>query len=293
MSSTAKTILFWGTVALAPFIILGNGTVCLLILGNKKMRTFTNVLLLNLAVADLCYGLAKIIEITTLKIYAVARNTPVFCQGTIYITFVFCAVSIVTLTAMAVERYLAVYRPLQYRRRTRNPKMAVYAMATTWLVAAVVMVPTIYTHDRPDTASKDFVCGTNPRKDTFSYIYFSIIIGVFLFLPNFILVLSYTLVIYKLWVTAPKTAKPSSLCRLKSRRKLTKLLVIITIIFVVCWTSILIENCLYLAGHYIEIFEVLCCIMIQVNSLTDPVLYSFHGKKFRRSFKKILRIPWH
>jgi len=51
-----------------------------------------------------------------------------------------CYASIFTMTAMSVDRYLAVVHPLR-SRRYRTPRHAVVACVATWLSCAVIMLP--------------------------------------------------------------------------------------------------------------------------------------------------------
>ena len=102
--------------------VIGNTLVIIVILTNRKMKNLTNILLLNLAVADLTF----LISCVPFQAYKYASMVfpfgDVVCKAVQFSLYVTAYVIVYTLVAIAGLRYASVVKPhttLQYR--TRNP----------------------------------------------------------------------------------------------------------------------------------------------------------------------------
>nr|XP_012134775.1 PREDICTED: cholecystokinin receptor type A-like isoform X2 [Megachile rotundata] len=104
----------YGTIFLLS--IIGNSLVLITLARNKRMRTVTNVYLLNLAVSDLLLGVFCI-PFTLLG--QVLKNFVfgvTMCKLIPYFQAVSVSVGVWTLVAISLERYFAICRPLKSRR---------------------------------------------------------------------------------------------------------------------------------------------------------------------------------
>ncbi|KAF7651833.1 hypothetical protein LDENG_00104840 [Lucifuga dentata] len=118
--------------------MVGNILVCLIILENRRMRTVTNLFILNLAISDLLVGIfcipTTLVDnlITGWPFSNVVCKTSGFVQGTSV------SASVFTLVAIAVERFRCIVFPLR-------PKLTVLvAKAATvliWVLAVAIMCP--------------------------------------------------------------------------------------------------------------------------------------------------------
>ncbi|XP_068696300.1 neuropeptide FF receptor 1-like [Montipora foliosa] len=112
---------------LAITSIAGNSLVCFVIIKNRDMRTSFNYLLFNLAVADIIYP-------TFLFAYSVYRhslNNPdampenAICLSLRKLAGIGADSSVLTLIAIARERYWAVVHPLSTQRKLTWQKLKV------------------------------------------------------------------------------------------------------------------------------------------------------------------------
>lgn len=129
------------------FNVTGNSLVIYIIC--KKHRTSTDHLLLNLAVADLLFGVFVVIE--QLSLFSL-----VFLPNSYYIVFqngLFCHLvssgniawfafvdSILTMLVLSVERYFAVCRPYNFKKyfSTRNVK---FMVILSWVSSVAIIAP--------------------------------------------------------------------------------------------------------------------------------------------------------
>ncbi|MEE6525087.1 hypothetical protein FKM82_024895 [Ascaphus truei] len=130
-------------VYLLIFVVgaVGNTLTCIVIIKHKIMRTPTNYYLFSLAFSDLLVLLLGM----PLELYELWSNYPfLFGNGVCYFkTLLFetvCFASILNVTALSVERYIAVVHPLRAKYVvTRNHAKRV--IITVWVVSILCSVP--------------------------------------------------------------------------------------------------------------------------------------------------------
>ncbi|XP_026219324.1 adenosine receptor A1-like [Anabas testudineus] len=119
----------------AVLAITGNFLVCLAVAHNKKLRTVTNYFLVSLAVADILVGLVAI-PCAVLTDLGQPRHDLPLCLVLLSILMVLTQSSILSLLAVAAERYMAILLPFQYQR-VMSPRNAQLALMVTWGLGAI------------------------------------------------------------------------------------------------------------------------------------------------------------
>ncbi|KAM9334136.1 adenosine receptor A1-like [Symphorus nematophorus] len=120
---------------IAVLAIVGNFLVCLAVTRNKKLRTVTNYFLVSLAVADILVGLVAIPCAVLTDLGQPRHNMPL-CLVLLSILMVLTQSSILSMLAVAAERYMAILMPFQYQR-VMSPRNARLALLVTWSLAAI------------------------------------------------------------------------------------------------------------------------------------------------------------
>ncbi|XP_071319942.1 adenosine receptor A1-like [Trachinotus anak] len=120
---------------IAVLAITGNFLVCLAVTRNKKLRTVTNYFLVSLAVADILVGLVAIPCAVLTDLGQPRHNLPL-CLVLLSILMVLTQSSILSLLAVAAERYMAILLPFQYQRMM-SPRNAQLALLVTWGLGAI------------------------------------------------------------------------------------------------------------------------------------------------------------
>lgn len=126
--------------------VAGNLLTCTVIAKHKKMRTPTNLYLFSLAISDLLVLLFGM----PLETYEMWQNYPFpFGEGGCYFkTFLFetvCFASVLNVTALSVERYVAVVHPLKTKYVMTNTH-AKRVITTIWVISLVCAIPNTSLH---------------------------------------------------------------------------------------------------------------------------------------------------
>ncbi|XP_058445280.1 cholecystokinin receptor type A-like [Malaya genurostris] len=120
--------------------VIGNSLVILTLVQNKRMRTITNLFLLNLAVSDLFLGVFCMpftLVGTLLRDFIFGE---VMCKLLPYLQASSVAVSAWTLVVISVERYYAICHPLR-SRRWQTLSHAYRLIALIWCGSLFFMLP--------------------------------------------------------------------------------------------------------------------------------------------------------
>lgn len=129
----------YGLISLVA--VLGNFCVLLIVGTSRRMRSVTNFFIANLAVADIIIGLFSIpfqFQAALLQKWVLPPFMCAFCP---FVQVLSVNVSIITLTAIALDRFRAVMYPLRARTSKLSAKLAIFAI---WVFSAIASIPYAY-----------------------------------------------------------------------------------------------------------------------------------------------------
>ncbi|VDN57070.1 unnamed protein product [Dracunculus medinensis] len=128
-------------IILILMTIIGNVLVILSVCVYKRMRTFTNILLISLATSDLLVGLIimplSLIDLLYNHIWPLTR---IICAIWATTDVLLCTASILNLCIISIDRYMAIISPLKYSR-TRDRKLATGLVSTAWILSVIICSP--------------------------------------------------------------------------------------------------------------------------------------------------------
>ncbi|XP_077414895.1 somatostatin receptor type 5-like [Vanacampus margaritifer] len=265
----------------------GNTLVIHIVLHHSKMASVTNMYILNLAIADELFMLG-------LPFLAVQNSLQAWPFGSFMCRLVMTVdsinqfTSIFCLTVMSVDRYLAVGHPVR-SARWRRPRIAKAVNGTVWALSFLVVLPVVVFANIQKTGGTCNIMWPAPAKVwRAAFIIYTSTVG--FLCPLLIICLCYLLIVFKVRSSAKKVHAASAKRR-KSERKVTRMVVIVVAVFVLCWLPFYALNILNLLVALPPEYQGLYYFVVVLgyaNSCANPVVYGFMSENFKRGFRKAL-----
>ncbi|XP_070180094.1 adenosine receptor A2b-like [Littorina saxatilis] len=273
--------------------VLGNGLVLMAIYRTRALRTVTNCFIASLAAADMLVG--AVIPPAVVLPY---RGLPHEFHGCVFLNtavVLITNISILSLLAVAMERFLAISDPFRYQR-VLTKKRALLVVALTWVVAIFIgLIPTMGWNLGSDGFDQ---CSFTDVIDM-DYMVYLIFFGVNL-PPLFFMLIIYLYIFHiirkqqsRMVSQMPVLSRDQRRSERQQKRKVrgTKGLAYIIILFAVCWMPVHVCNCITLFDmeHAPPLPVLLAAIVLShANSFINPFLYAFSNSKFKRAMKRII-----
>ncbi|XP_054724244.1 allatostatin-A receptor-like [Uloborus diversus] len=274
--------------------LIGNTLVVVVVACNPQMRSTTNMLIINLAIADLLF-IMFCVPFTAFD-YALPYWPfgDLWCRVVQYLVIVCAYASIYTLVLMSLDRFLAVVHPIA-SMSVRTVKNALVAISVMWAVIVVACVPALQSHGQVSYTieNTEFSVCVFLSNEGYSYMAYQICF----FLSSYIVPLGLIFVLYmlmlkRLWFGVTPGGRVSAES-LRSKKRVTRMVVIVVVIFAVCWCPIQIVLVLKSVHAYSLttgkiILQITSHILAYMNSCVNPILYAFLSDNFRKAFRKVV-----
>ena len=269
--------------------LVGNTLVILLVLRNESMKTPVNYLLVNLAVADILVGVFFGIQfiVTPTLTHPEGRTGDLLCK---LVTggvpgWVGAVTSVFTLVAIAIERYVAVMFPHSQRGKLTKRKIVIFAMVSWFLAllwAGVGFFITVYNNEIKG-------CAQSWSKEIYANVYtvgWMIVAGI---IPLGVMGFLYARVVYRLWFTNQEI-EATQVALLRYRKRVTKLVIAVTIVYALCWVP---ELTIYFLGSTgaIQLRAIhfnIASALVFFNSTINPVVYALQSSTFRKHLSDLI-----
>ena len=283
---TASLVYALGKATMIIFNIAGNSLVCRLILKKKAMKTSTNWLLFHLAIADLLVAVFFIPPC----ILSFFTEQPSGVTGDLLCKFITggilgfgaASASSFLLVVIAFDRYNATVSPFKMLTRSRST----WLVPSLWILAILLMIPALVVsaYDmKSQTCVQQFEEDTAAQAYKLTWFFASsglpiCIIG---YLNARIIVCLYD----RVHVPSSNPKRSISL----SREKVTKMLVSVSVIYILCWIPPMVLAMVSFAipGGYATVYSVATASAL-LNSCLNPVVYTLHSQQFRKSLASVV-----
>lgn len=293
------TILFYSLMFL--FSLSGNMMTICIVATKPYMRSVTNRLIANMAVADLLMTFSampySIVLLFVKTRWFGGTLGMITCKLLHFSMALSIAASVLTLTVIALDRFFAIVFP--FNRSRLMPKISTTS-AIIWFLSILSMSPYLYFFKSLQRGTGNYFCYVKwePFADTFEAgrIFF-LFTFIFLYvLPLSVVAAFYGIISFKLWFRQTP-GNPTASHRKNSelsKRKIIKMLIIIVIIFAVCWLPAHLMHLLqffdYETYHEVPKFWILFAYGVSHgNSVLNPYLYIALNNNFRCAFLELIR----
>ncbi|KAK3107839.1 hypothetical protein FSP39_023249 [Pinctada imbricata] len=122
------------------FTIFGNILVVMSVYRERSLRTVTNYFICSLAVADLMVAIVVMPPAIYLDVTQVWLLSDSLCDAWVASDVLACTASILNLTAISVDRFIAVTQPIKYSKH-KNSKRVFVTLALTWVISVAIAAP--------------------------------------------------------------------------------------------------------------------------------------------------------
>uniref|UniRef100_A0A8C8DQD5 Somatostatin receptor type 2 n=1 Tax=Oryzias sinensis TaxID=183150 RepID=A0A8C8DQD5_9TELE len=269
--------------------LCGNALVIYVILRYAKMKTVTNIYILNLAVADVLFMLG--LPFIALQLALVHWPFgPVLCRIVMTVDSLNQFTSIFCLMVMSIDRYLAVVHPIR-STKWRKPRVAKTINVAVWGVSLLVNLPIVIYSGiimKHDSCFCTIVWPEPQEAYYTAFMFYTFILG--FFLPLMVICLCYLFIIIKVKSSGIRVG---SSMRKRSERKVTRMVSIVVAVFVFCWLPFYVFNVTSVTGTisttpFLRSTFAFVVVLGYANSCANPILYAFLSENFKKSFQNVL-----
>ncbi|GAB0189482.1 neuropeptide FF receptor 2 [Grus japonensis] len=291
--------------------MVGNGVVCFIVLRSKRMRTVTNLFILNLAVSDLLVGIFCMPTTLLDNIIAGWPFGSLVCKMSGMVQGISVSASVFTLVAIAVDRFRCIVYPFKQKLTIST---ALVVIAVIWFLAVAIMCPSAVMLRVQEEKNFRVILGygneTRPvywcREDWpdpgMRRIYTTVLFANIYLAPLSLIIVMYARISTALFNAAvPAAGKHSHERRHgapKKKQKVVQMLIIVALLFTLSWLPLwtlmmlsdyanlsdlqlrVINIYIYPFAHWLAFF----------NSSVNPIIYGFFNENFRRGFRAAFKL---
>jgi len=262
-----------------------------------KMRPWntSTVFMFHLSLSDFLY----VLSLPTLIYYYANRSHWPFgvfaCKSVRFLFYANLYCSILLLTCISVHRYIGICHPIKARRLVK-PRHAHLVCGLVWATVVVCLVPNlVFVTTSP--RGNDTLCHDTTSHEFFDqYVDYSSVVMVLLFgVPFLVIMVCYCLMARTLCRPrkglSPSGQAASSSSLSSAHRKSIKMIVVVLVVFAVCFVPFHVTRTLYYAARVLHLDCTVLNIvnfsykitrpLASVNSCIDPILYFLAGDHYR------------
>ncbi|XP_041034803.1 growth hormone secretagogue receptor type 1-like [Carcharodon carcharias] len=272
--------------------VVGNIITILLVAGYREMKSTTNLYLSSMALSDLLIFMCMPLDLYKSWKRGPWRLGSLLCKLPQFVSEGCTFGSTLHLTALSVERYIAVCFPLKAkvlatRSRVKGVILALWTVALASAGPVVALVGVEFENSTDPAQTSECRCTKHGvRSGLLSAMLW--LSSLYFFLPACCLTVLYGLIGRKLW-------RRRRTCRDRSNRRTVKMLAVIVLVFILCWLPFHIERNLFLlmegnAEMYVvsQCLQALTFALFYLSAAINPLLYNLMSAKYRATAGKLL-----
>ncbi|XP_038055435.1 allatostatin-A receptor-like [Patiria miniata] len=279
--------------------ILGNGLVCLVIVLERSMHTYTNALILHQATIDFLASIF-IIGYEYIPRTSQVGETPAgyllcYLWNSRYFMFTFFVASTYSLVTVTFERFFAIVYPYRYQRYFDGRKAIAVCIACIWAIVLTFRIYAFFQWSVDDGGK----CGSRSVGG---------VLAVVLFLLQYVIPLSLMTYMYiRIGIEISRSANRiiptvsesdpqhnnnNARRLLRARRNTLKTLVIVFITFVLCWSLnqvlFFMHNMGWQPLDFTSTIYITSTALLASNASVNPFIYAFKYKTFQQALRRLL-----
>ncbi|GFG38434.1 hypothetical protein Cfor_02471 [Coptotermes formosanus] len=285
-----KTVAFIVVVMLG---VMGNVLLLSVVLRNRSMRSPTNLLIANMAVADLVTLILLPWVFICMDCFQNYILGEIGCKAQGFLECSLLLTGVLNLVVVSYDRLTAIVTPLEARLTVRGAHIV---MVATWVTGVILGLPLVFFRMYRERNWNNFSETYCTEETTVMPIYWYVVIVFVVWLPLLVMVLCYSALFIKLDRYERKVLRREHPISVSYKTKVARTLFVVVVVFVVCrvpFTALIFlrtemqqgtqtinqvdyaYSTLWFVSHY----------LIIVNAAMDPIIYGLSNENFRRAFQ--------
>ncbi|XP_060771680.1 tachykinin receptor 3-like [Neoarius graeffei] len=273
--------------------LFGNLVVMWIIVAHRRMRTVTNYFLLNLAFSD-----ASMAAFNTLINFIYAAHGDwyfgqTYCKFHNFFPVTSVFASIYSMTAIAVDRYMAIIHPLKPRLSATATKVVIVCI---WVLAVALAFPLCFYSTIRSLPRRTICYVAWPRPAEDSLMYHTIVSVLVYMLPLMVMGIAYTIIGVTLWGSKiPGDSSDNYHSQLRAKRKVVKMMIVVVVTFALCWLPYHVYFIVTGLNKHLNKRKSIQQVYLSVlwlamsSTMYNPIIYCCLNNRFRAGFKKAFR----
>ncbi|XKL67888.1 hypothetical protein PGB90_003379 [Kerria lacca] len=319
MTKTPQFIVLW---VLFILIVVGNSSVLIALLKDKRRKSRMNFFIMHLAFADLLVGLVNVLIDILWRITITWHAGNFGCKLVRYLQVLVTYSSTYVLVALSIDRYDAITRPMKFSGSWRRAK---FLVISAWGLSAVfsIPIPILYEEKIIEGRTQCWLEFSEPWQ--WKVYLTSIACAVFI-IPALIIIICYTVIVCTIWSKGSTDVMPGPNQRNRSTRgstatqkrtpedydsrrassrgliprakvKTIKMTFVIVFVFIICWSPYFIFDLLQVYQYIPETqttYAVASFIqsLAPLNSAANPVIYCLFSTRTCSTLWKLPPFKW-
>ncbi|KAM8977592.1 motilin receptor [Pelodytes ibericus] len=282
--------------------VMGNTITILIIRRYKDMKTTTNFYLSSMAVSDMI-----ILLCLPFDLYRLWRSRPwifgdFLCKFLHFISEGCTYSTILHITALSIERYLAICFPLKAKVFITKRRVKL-VIASLWVFAMASAGPFYFLIGNEQVHSNDSVSSWECKytlygRESGLLDVMMWVTTVYFFFPMLCLTILYGFIGKRLWkskndIGGPNAARREK--REKCHRQTIRVLVVVVLVFFICWLPFHIGRIIFVKTDVFQTlvisqyFNLVAMLLYYLSASINPIIYNVISKKYRAAAYKLLR----
>ncbi|XP_030081980.1 galanin receptor type 1 [Drosophila hydei] len=285
----------WKVCSFLPLILFGLYANCILvylIATNRALKSPTNLIIANMAVADFLTLLICPIMFLINDFYQNFQLGCVGCKLEGFLVVVFLITAVLNLSVVSYDRLTAIVLPQETRLTLPGVKIVI---ACTWLAGLLLALPLAIYREYRVRIWLNFTERYCKENTNVLPKYWYVLITVLVWLPLSIMLICYTAIFVKLDRYEKRVLSRENPLTVNYKRSVAKTLFIVVTVFGVLrlpFTIFVVQRETYYKTEAsvdcsVQYFSYFAQYLIFVNAAVNPIIYGFNNANFRRAYAQI------
>lgn len=279
--------------------LTGNLVICYVVFRSRRMWTEMNMFLANLAISDIAMTfLSMLSPLETALVRKWAFGTGPVCQLNAFCTSVLICNTIFTHTAISIDRFFAVVKPME---KVMTKRKAFFSIAGVWMLSVAITIGPMVGWGRNVYNASTLQCGFKFPENEFEKFYILCLAVIAFLLP--LIIMSYAYIRIYIVVRnhtrrlSTSTIGNSQYSLIQNQDRIVLTFFLALIVFIICWTPFFVFIAVAASVSSREkiprglgIAAYWCGFM---NSAINPYLIGLRSEKFYDAFVAVFCCRFH